>query len=223
MICDNNIAGDRMAPSESWRKKPQQARSRLTVEAILHAAEALFVTHGYEATTLERIAEKAGVGIGSVYDYFTNKHAIALTLYELTSQQAALDSRKLLIDPGIEDIETNLPKIIRGVYQCYRDHQSILIDLVDEVVELRAAEAYSFERLIYRASFMYLQIYEDRFAQHDLQSAHAYLMLMVTSTIKQYIKSAPTQLSEEDFLAHLSRTILSHLLAEPPSPLLLRH
>jgi AcrR family transcriptional regulator len=62
------------------RKRPVQARSRATVDAILGAATRLFSTHGYAATTTNHIAERAGVSVGSLYEYFPNKDAILVAL-----------------------------------------------------------------------------------------------------------------------------------------------
>lgn len=69
------------------RKKPVQGRSRVTVEAILEAAARLFVRDGYPNTTTNRIAELAGVSVGSLYEYFPNKASILLAL--LTRQVEA--------------------------------------------------------------------------------------------------------------------------------------
>ena len=62
------------------RRKPTQERSRETVEAILEAAAQVFERHGYAAGTTNRIAERAGVSIGSLYQYFPNKDAIVVEL-----------------------------------------------------------------------------------------------------------------------------------------------
>jgi len=64
------------------RKKPCQQRSRATVEAVLTAAVQIFEAWGYAAGTTNRIAERAGVSIGTVYQYFPNKEAIAVALLE---------------------------------------------------------------------------------------------------------------------------------------------
>ncbi|MGH0035402.1 MAG: TetR/AcrR family transcriptional regulator [Myxococcota bacterium] len=64
------------------RKRPRQARSRATVEAILEAAARIFRQHGYAAGTTDRIAEKAGVSIGTLYQYFPNKDALLVALAE---------------------------------------------------------------------------------------------------------------------------------------------
>ena len=64
----------------SARKRPSQARSQATVEAILDAAAQVFEVRGYAAGTTNRIAERAGVSIGSVYEYFPNKDSIVVAL-----------------------------------------------------------------------------------------------------------------------------------------------
>lgn len=62
------------------RKQPRQARSRDTVKAILHAAAQVLVKQGYAATTTNHIAARAGVSIGSLYEYFPSKDAILVAL-----------------------------------------------------------------------------------------------------------------------------------------------
>ena len=64
------------------RKMPTQARSKATVEAVLGAAAHVFERHGYAAATTDRIAERAGVSVGSLYQYFPNTDAILVTLAE---------------------------------------------------------------------------------------------------------------------------------------------
>ena len=59
-----------------------QGRSRVTVDAILEAAARLFVRDGYPNTTTNRIAELAGVSVGSLYEYFPNKGSILLALLQ---------------------------------------------------------------------------------------------------------------------------------------------
>ncbi len=68
-------------------KAPRQARSRATYDAILEAAAQLLPRHGYAGTTTNRIAERAGVSIGSVYEYFPGKDAIFATLKQRLDRQ----------------------------------------------------------------------------------------------------------------------------------------
>lgn len=64
------------------RRSPAQERSRTTVAAILEAAARIFAARGYAATTTNRIAEHAGVSVGSLYEYFPSKDAILVALAE---------------------------------------------------------------------------------------------------------------------------------------------
>jgi AcrR family transcriptional regulator len=64
------------------RRLPKQERSRAIVDSILAATEELLKNESPEALTTNRIAERAGVSIGSLYRYFPNKDAILGSLYD---------------------------------------------------------------------------------------------------------------------------------------------
>lgn len=63
-------------------RKPKQERSKATVEAIVKAAALCVAEIGYEGTSLRKIADKAGVGVGSIYEYFEDKEMIYEAMYE---------------------------------------------------------------------------------------------------------------------------------------------
>ena len=74
----------RHTPQVSSRKQPQQARSTELVSTILQAAIQVLSKEGANRFTTARVAEKAGVSVGSVYQYFPNKAAI---LFRLQSEE----------------------------------------------------------------------------------------------------------------------------------------
>ena len=71
---------DGTSPSISSRKEPKQARSEQLVADILTAAAQVLARDGARHFTTARVAEKAGVSIGSLYQYFPNKAAILFRL-----------------------------------------------------------------------------------------------------------------------------------------------
>lgn len=71
---------NRRSLSVSSRKQPQQARSTELVAAILDAAVQVLAKEGAQRFTTARVAERAGVSVGSVYQYFPNKAAILFRL-----------------------------------------------------------------------------------------------------------------------------------------------
>jgi AcrR family transcriptional regulator len=64
------------------RRRPQQARGERRVTALLRAAALTFAEDGFEAATMSQIADRAGSSIGSLYQFFPNKEALALALQE---------------------------------------------------------------------------------------------------------------------------------------------
>lgn len=76
-----------MKPAIVSRRKPVQRRSQQTVESILDAVIRILKREGIDAITTNRIAEVAGVSIGSLYQYFPDKNAIFLALHRRHVEQ----------------------------------------------------------------------------------------------------------------------------------------
>ena len=73
--------------SISTRKQPKQARATELVAAILQAAAQVLASEGAQRFTTTRVAEKAGVSVGSLYQYFPNKAALLFRLQSDEWQQ----------------------------------------------------------------------------------------------------------------------------------------
>lgn len=64
------------------RKMPMQARSTVTVEAISEAAIQVLLSHGEERLTTTRVADRAGVSVGTLYQYYPNKQSLLFAVLE---------------------------------------------------------------------------------------------------------------------------------------------
>jgi AcrR family transcriptional regulator len=138
------------------RKKPQQARSNELVAAILQAAIQVLEKQGAHRFTTARVAEKAGVSVGSVYQYFPNKAAILFRLQSDEWRQTTELLTSILLDvrtPPLERLRTLVHVFIRS--EC--DEAKVRIALHDaaplyrDAPEARQARA-SGERAV--ATFM---------------------------------------------------------------------
>ena len=89
---------DRGQAQISSRKRPKQARSTELVAAILDAAAQVLAKEGAPRFTTARVAERAGVSVGSVYQYFPNKAAILFRLQSDEWQQTSDLLRVILED-----------------------------------------------------------------------------------------------------------------------------
>ncbi|PRH04119.1 TetR family transcriptional regulator [Burkholderia gladioli] len=88
----------RRTPRLAVRKQPQQARSTELVAAILEAATQVLAREGAARFTTARVAEKAGVSVGSVYQYFPNKAAILFRLQSDEWSRTTAMLREILED-----------------------------------------------------------------------------------------------------------------------------
>src|ERR1035438_5745890 len=64
------------------RKTPVQARAAITVEAISEATIQVLLSHGAERLTTTRVAERAGVSVGTLYQYYPNKQSLLFAVLE---------------------------------------------------------------------------------------------------------------------------------------------
>lgn len=106
------------------RRSPSQRRSRETVHAILVAAARVFASLGYAAGTTNRIAEEAGVSVGSLYEYFPNKDALLLALLE-----AHMEEGQAIVEAAMVEIGATRPPLRQAVRH-----------LVDAMVVLHARD-----------------------------------------------------------------------------------
>ena len=74
--------GARSRPPLEPRKKPVQARSAVTVATISEATIQVLLSLGADQLTTTRVAERAGVSVGTLYQYFPNKHALLFSVLQ---------------------------------------------------------------------------------------------------------------------------------------------
>lgn len=108
---------DRPTARISLRKQPKQARSTELVATILEAAVQVLATEGAPRFTTARVAEKAGVSVGSLYQYFPNKAAILFRLQSDEWRQTTDQWRAILGDttkPPLERLRHLVHAFIRS-------------------------------------------------------------------------------------------------------------
>jgi AcrR family transcriptional regulator len=113
------------------RKKPTQSRSAKTVEAILEGAARILEARGLEGYTTNEVAARAGVSIGSLYQYFPSKDAITLALVE---RESAILIQELNAAFLIEDRQKSLRAMIEAAvrHQLRRPKLARLLDFEEE-------------------------------------------------------------------------------------------
>ncbi|MEQ8266612.1 MAG: helix-turn-helix domain-containing protein [Parvibaculum sp.] len=132
------------------KKWPKQARSRASFDAIVDAAARLLRDGGYEVLTTNRIAEQAGVGIATLYEFFPNKEAIVAELtrrlmakVEANMEEAFAVARGLGPWAGVSHMTARAVAAMADERDVFRVllRQVPFVPLLPVVIETRAALA----------------------------------------------------------------------------------
>lgn len=117
------------------RRSPVQERSQLTVDSLVDAAIQIFEEYGYAAGTTARIAERCGISVGSLYQYFPNKDAIliAVALRHLSEGEAMLG--QLLREPADSTmpLDALLRKWVEAMVTLHASHPRLHRMLFEQV------------------------------------------------------------------------------------------
>jgi AcrR family transcriptional regulator len=123
------------------RKLPTQSRSKITVEAILQATTHILLAGGTNALTTNHVAERAGVSIGSLYQYFPNKESLIAALIEQHVQQEVDCLSGVINDWNGELNESLFRKLIETLIQIHLDDIELTKLLHQQVNSLECREA----------------------------------------------------------------------------------
>jgi AcrR family transcriptional regulator len=192
---------------ETQRRTPQQSRARATVDAILTAAAQILETREREEFTAKRVAEVAGVSIGSLYQYFANKQEVLDALAERygAGVEASLS--------GEIERSTRLPlrEAVRGcierVVEMHRRNPSLHPTLACEPSPLTPEDMAGFRE----ATRRYLEAHPEAVRDLDPELAsvvvtRAALALVHTTAIEE-----PEWLQHPEFTQEVSELIVRYL------------
>ena len=121
------------ATRTSVRRRPKQRRARQTVEAVLDAVIRLLKRGGSDAITTNRIAEVAGVSIGSLYQYFPDKRAIFTALHQRHVDQIDRMVQTKLVEHAASSIEDLVRAMVEAMVDAHATDPELYELLMAEV------------------------------------------------------------------------------------------
>lgn len=104
----------------SPRKAPRQSRSQATVTAILDATARILVERGFAAASTNAVAERAGVSVGSLYQYFPNKEALIAALHARHGEQMMDVIQRALAKAMDATLDDGLAGLIEATVEAHR-------------------------------------------------------------------------------------------------------
>jgi len=114
------------------RKTPRQQRSKATVDAILKAASRILVDEGYEATTTRGVAERAGVSIGSLYQYFPSKEALVMAIAERQMERVRIHVTEALADAANAPLPEVARLLAQGIIGAYAENPRLYQEVFEQ-------------------------------------------------------------------------------------------
>ncbi|MBC2778975.1 TetR/AcrR family transcriptional regulator [Parasphingopyxis marina] len=194
------------------RKIPQQQRAQFTVDCILRAAESIIVKSGYDAATTNHIAEVAGVSIGSLYQYFASKEAIAAALVESAVMNATEVLRDCLIENMAKPLEESAREIIRAILETRKQYSFIFLRLPREVPKLgRLSRNVTTEKFLYNTIRAYYQHHRSEIEVEDLEVAMFVAEHIIVGSIDAYIDNNSPSITDEQLVEQLSDAFVKYL------------
>ena len=159
-------------PRINPRKKPQQERARATIEALLQATARIVVKEGFDRASTNRIAEAAGVSVGSLYQYFPSKEALVAAVIERHQQQIMQMVRSELSEVSSQPLDQVMRRFVAVAVEAHRlDPQlhRVLAEQIPRVGKLEKLETFSRENFSLFST--YLEGARDELGVDDLELA----------------------------------------------------
>jgi AcrR family transcriptional regulator len=194
------------------RKVPRQARSQETVQTILDATARVLVKDGFDRATTNRIAEVAGVSIGSLYQYFPNKEALVAALIDRHVEEThGILQEAFTRLPGAP-LEVAAQQIVELMIRAHQHDPKLHRVLAEQVPRTGyLARLEHIEAAVITNVREYLRTKSDQIRPRNIDLAAWVVVQSIEALTHAAVISHPEYLETEEFASELSRLLLDYL------------
>ncbi|HAD46233.1 MAG TPA: TetR/AcrR family transcriptional regulator [Alcanivorax sp.] len=193
------------------RKHPRQRRSRQLVDSLIEATGRALVEYGLDHTTTVRIAEIAGVSVGSLYQYFEGKDALVEALMDKLADDIAQGLRRLPLADSAGLRET-VDGAIRFGFAVLHSRDGLYLELVRNWHRLptnRVADALQ-QHFMELSRLYFIKHYRD-YPIEDLQVRVFIVANSVLFTMVRHASQNDALLREDDIAAGLTDMVVGYM------------
>lgn len=208
----------RRQPAITARKPPQQSRSRVTVGTILDASIRILDQEGVDAFTTTRIAEVAGVSVGTLYQYFKNRDSILDALQDREFARATEFMLGVLAQShaSAEDLAS---RVIAGLLELYAACPALHRLLVVEGLRVTPTDrVQAFDLRMVSAIRAFFATSALPIRRANLDAAAFVIYNSVRATMLARLLEAPAFLSDDALEEELTDLLLCYLIGRPGEP-----
>ncbi len=198
-------------PVTSPRKQALQARSRATVDVILKATARILIAEGYDRASTNKVAARAGVSIGSLYQYFPSKEALVAALLERHLEEMGQVLRAAFPRLAAAPIEQAAEEVVRLMVAAHSVDPALHRVFVEQVPRIGQLERIQgFEQEMTGLVRAYLEPRRDKLVVEDLDMAAFIVVGIVESLTHAAVLSRP-ELLGEPFVREVSAVVIRYL------------
>lgn len=202
-----------MKPLPQPRKTPRQERSKAMVEFILESTARVLADRGYAGTNTNVVAERAGVGVGSIYQYFPNKDALVTALHERHADQMYQVINDVLTNTHPESLQGHIEAIVHAWLEAHNVEPTLHKVLEKEFPFLDAPRDQSpADATIFCQMRQILQVYEKDIVQRDLDLATWTILRIIETLIHAAVIDPPVQFCIDDIEQSIVDAVIGYLL-----------
>ena len=185
-------------PPTKPRKTASQERSRATVDALVEATAHILVKEGFDKASTNRIAEVAGVSVGSLYQYFPSKEALVAAVVERHQQEIMQTVRSELADISTQPVKKAIRALVAVAVKAHRVDPKlhrVLAEQIPRVGELEKLETFNRENFtLFRT---YLERHQDELRVDDLDLASFICVTSIEALTHNAVLHYSKMLSDE--------------------------
>ena len=206
-------------PATSPRKSASQTRSRQTVDALLEATARVLIKEGYDKASTNKIAAVAGVGIGSLYQYFPSKEALVAAVIDRHMHEMFGVVRDALVKVATRPVEVAARELVSVMIEAHRINPKlhrILVEQTPRTGKLENVEAV--EREAYGLVRAYLEAHRDELDVADTGLA-AFVCVTAVEALTHAAVVRPSERLTDEQAARLvndvTRLVVRYLQKSP--------
>lgn len=198
------------------RNKPRQARSQVTVDAILEGTIRILEKESLEAATTTRIAEIAGVSVGTLYHHFEDRDAILDALQDREFERAlALMADVLSNDNLGRAPRETVEKVVRGLATLYGHSPGLHRVLTIEALRVASADrVHAFDLRVIAIIRTFLTASRDQIRSEDLEAASFIAYQSVRATMLACLLERPAGLDIDRLVAEVVDLVVRYLVKD---------
>lgn len=196
------------------RKQPQQPRAQETVRAILEATAQILDRESLDAATTTRIAEVAGVSIGSLYQYFSHRDAILEALQDREFSRTMSVMQTVFADGNLDKAPGDtVAAALRALAQLYAQSPGLHRVLTIEGLRVAKAErVHEFDRRVIELIRYFLTATRPPLRVNDIDAAAFIVYQSVRATMLAHLLERPTGLDADRLIAELTNFLTAYVL-----------